>query len=626
MASELIRPQRPGSDQTLDRTALLAYGLLTVAAWMLLHLYWGIAHDGVIYTMEALGHLRPDLYADDIFQRYGSQDRFTVFGQVYGWFIREFGLAASGSVLTACSHALFFASAWILVRSLLPTRMALLSLAIMVSLELPYGSARVFHLVEDFVSPRMASEALVLLAIWAAINARDVLSVALLILAAAWHPLIAAAGVAWLLWIRVTMPYPKVAAVAIMAAVALMIVAVHTPLAPLIRMDDAWYAIARQAQYLLITNWGQVDLTTAALPLTTLVAAIVFPWSEATRRLASAALAIGIAGVALAAVGGDWLHLTIILQGQPWRWMWLSNAMAILLIPAVIARLWQADRLGRATLAALLAAYAFPDVVFGAEICLLVLGMVWLTRSKVVRTDARQQTLILAGTIILALFGLVWDAVNRPIVQKIPFMVFHGLPVATLLRSYAHGSLFPALLIGLGWLLIFQSRRALIVRLWLVGAVIACASLVPAVAARWTTDDFSKPIYDAFAPWRDRIAPGAAILANANPLFSWVLLERPSYVSQPQGVSVLFSRAAALEMRRRAVSVAPFLANAGSRFLIGDIAIPDAPVTLESICAHTDVRYIVTSNDLAAIAIAVLPRKMPPPYRGLKLYACDASE
>jgi hypothetical protein len=242
-----------------------------------------------------------------------------------------------------------------------------------------------------------------------------------------------------------------------------------------------------------------------------------------------------------------------------------------------------------------------------------------------VRTDSRQQRLILGGSIALAIGGLVWDAFNRPLFEKMPFMAFHSLPVITQLRSYAHDSLFPVLLMGILWLLIFQSVRALNVRLLLVGSALACGSLVPAVIARWTVDDYPQSIYAAFAPWRQRIAPGADVLASASPLFSWVMLERPSYLSQPQTATTLFSRGAALEMRRRAVSVAPFLAHEGSRILIRDIAIPNTVPTLASICARTDVRYIVTYGDLKADPIGVLPRNIPPPYLGLKLYECDAS-
>ena len=57
--------------------------LVLVALWVLAHPYGGLRHDGLLYAGQAMAHLRPDVFGRDLFFAYGSQDDYTIFGQVY---------------------------------------------------------------------------------------------------------------------------------------------------------------------------------------------------------------------------------------------------------------------------------------------------------------------------------------------------------------------------------------------------------------------------------------------------------------------------------------------------------------------------------------------------------------
>ncbi len=54
-------------------------GLLCVGIWCLSHGYQGLFHDAGLYALQALAHRYPDFLSRDVFLRFGSQDRFTVF-------------------------------------------------------------------------------------------------------------------------------------------------------------------------------------------------------------------------------------------------------------------------------------------------------------------------------------------------------------------------------------------------------------------------------------------------------------------------------------------------------------------------------------------------------------------
>jgi len=69
-----------GSSRTLQIVHTAAWRLLLIGAlWLSTHRYFGIVHDGRLYTVQALRALDPARWTDDLYFRFGSQDAFTVF-------------------------------------------------------------------------------------------------------------------------------------------------------------------------------------------------------------------------------------------------------------------------------------------------------------------------------------------------------------------------------------------------------------------------------------------------------------------------------------------------------------------------------------------------------------------
>src|ERR1700694_3272409 len=82
---------------TLEVTVLL---LLCVIAWALSHGYRGIFHDAGLYTLQALARLAPAALGQDVFLRFGSQDRYTIFSPIYADFRRPKGMGAAAATLS----------------------------------------------------------------------------------------------------------------------------------------------------------------------------------------------------------------------------------------------------------------------------------------------------------------------------------------------------------------------------------------------------------------------------------------------------------------------------------------------------------------------------------------------
>jgi hypothetical protein len=71
------------SPDPLPRLGYAVLALFCAATWALSHSYRGIFHDAGLYTLQALAHLDPGYLGQDVFLRFGSQDRFTIFGALY---------------------------------------------------------------------------------------------------------------------------------------------------------------------------------------------------------------------------------------------------------------------------------------------------------------------------------------------------------------------------------------------------------------------------------------------------------------------------------------------------------------------------------------------------------------
>jgi hypothetical protein len=65
-----------GPHSALEITVLLLH---CVIAWALSHGYRGLFHDAGLYTLQALARLTATSLGHDLFLRFGSQDRYTIF-------------------------------------------------------------------------------------------------------------------------------------------------------------------------------------------------------------------------------------------------------------------------------------------------------------------------------------------------------------------------------------------------------------------------------------------------------------------------------------------------------------------------------------------------------------------
>ena len=168
--------------------------LILISMWMLNHPYKGIFHDSKLYTLQALSHIEPEIFRNDLFLRNDSQDNYTVFSPLYAYLIKLTNVSAANIILFIIGHILWFFSAYLIAGLLNKGPLKFIALALAVAMPSYYGAKFIFSYGEPFLTPRIFSEAFVLFSIFFALKNRFILCAILLVMGFLMHPIVALSG------------------------------------------------------------------------------------------------------------------------------------------------------------------------------------------------------------------------------------------------------------------------------------------------------------------------------------------------------------------------------------------------------------------------------------------------
>ena len=609
----------------IARRGLALFVLMSswVLTWALAHGYDGLRHDGRLYTLQALAHLHPQTLSHDVFLELGSQDHYTVFSPIYAATMAWLGTEPAAALLTLISQLAFLVSAWILARRTLATAtLALLGLTVLLAIPGTYGSDRIFHYLETIVTPRMPAEALVLCGLAAALSARGGLAVLLCALAALLHPVMAAAGFAALAFLYVGIPRPRQGAIAGAVALVVLATAAHLlPFGPFSRFDSEWLELVRlRSPNLFLASWKFDDWERVIVVFATLAVGMGTLPEGRARTLCLVALLTGLGGLALNFIAVDQLELVRFTQLQPWRWMWLATAAAALLLPAVTLAGWRNGWSGKAAVFLIVAAWVFDtdplalQVALGAVVCALVARRLPQNAARLVFGGA-------CGILLIAVAArLAWNSVFLDAYYYDPRFPEWLRKAA----GFTHdGSVSVAMaMLALGLSSHPRGTPALVLLAAL--STTACVGVLPYTWNRWTTQQFPPSLVAQFRPWRALIPPGTNVFWPESPLEASLLLERPDYLSAAQTTGLVFSRPAAMELRRRAFALGGV--TTPTRFLqfsSTGIGLGPTPEQLQRACQTGEFPFLVTGAHLDWRPAAELPASAWHSSGGLRLYRCS---
>jgi hypothetical protein len=599
------------------RLAGAALSLCIFATWMLQYPYAGISfNDSSLYTLQALARIHPDTVRNDIFLRFGSQDHYTFFSPIFASAIRLLDLEPAAALLTLLGQGVFLACAWLLARRVMPRGYALLAMALLVALPSSYGVGNFFSYIESFLTPRQVAEALVLAGLAMLTARRFWLSGICALAAALLHPIMAFSGIVMALSLQVAVPRPKLALVAgaTLSAV-LLIPIVVVPTAPFAPFDTTWLQlITDYTSYLFPTQWPLEDWGRVSVPAAVLVTGILTAADPLVRRLCRAALITGACGLGVTLVYCDGLHSVIFTQMQPWRWLWLMEVMAVLLLPVIGRDCWRSGVAGRPAVVLLASAWVLRD--FPATLCVSVLVIVSLLIGSRL-TEPRSARLILQGSVALLVVAIVIDLTSK---------------LSSPVEAWTRDGLFcSAILISAWWWMQTRNSPTNAIAL-LVAATLLCACLAPTTWRSWTDYRYTPALRAAFAAWREKIPAQAQVLWPGTPVGAWYLLERPSYYSIHQVAGNIFSRPKAVEIHRRAQLLQRALNAQGHDSPPGPHPAGPANIPVNAdklsapgfalVCSDPELGYVVSWSALGPVQLAPVAPNQNKPRSQLRLNSC----
>ncbi len=497
---------------------------LTVALlWELRHQYVGLRYDAQLYALQALARLHPGL-ANDLALQGGSQDHYTIFAPIYAWFVARLDIRTAALALWILWTCGFLVAAWYTVRNFATREMAFACVAVLGLTVGSYGAAAVFRYDENYFTARIVAEALILAAIAIHQSVRGalrraesrVLAIAIAMGAILIHPLMALPG--FLMLLCLTVP-TRVAVQAALAGVAgtLCFALVPVLLPGVYRfikiMDPAWLEVVRErSQFLFLSYWSVGDWELNARPFLSLAVTLAVLEDPRARKLGIAAVLVGAAGLVVALIAGTVGPVAILVQGQAWRWVWITTLFSVLLIVPTAVRLWREASCGPVCALLLVAAWTLSPG--GGVTCLAGIALLWLLRAPLSHTVVGRWP--------------PWTSFQ----PRIPRVVFN-LPVLGVLRAA-------------------RSRAA--------PGILGClVATLPASVSQGYRLGSPEEIQE-FAGWRRVIPPGSTVYvpsAKDSGGFTWLTLGRPAYLSTDQSAGVVFSRDTAIEVVRRSETLLP---------------------------------------------------------------------
>ena len=536
----------------------MALLITLLCVWSLIYEYRGLVYDAQIYAIEALAKLRPSL-AGDLFLQNVSQDQFTIFPRFYAWVIEIVGLRSAALLMTIVFTIWILSASWDLIATLANSDLAWLAIFMLVILEGYYGAFGVFYISEPFLTARLPAEALVATSLACYVRGQERVAFGVAFAAFLVHPLMALPGSLIIICMRLPPRAIVLAASLVIAVVLAAAIAANTlPSAARILavMDVPWINVVRErSQFLFMQLWRVNDWALNARALLSLVFAMMVFRAGRAHNLAFVALAVGATGIAIAVIASLIGPVALLMQGQPWRWPWISTLLGILLLPPIAYGAWRADRFGSVCSSLLIAGWLLP-VEAGAA-CVSFALVVWTVRSKIPAAWTKYAQPA-AAIIVLALVS--WSLMNSwtSVAKMAPVPPGESF-VAACARAVFTSKLWCVLLVGAAWWAI-KSSRGILAPIAISALLGASASTVIFHSSIHVRPYGSQSDMREFSEWRDRIPPGSNVFVTNgydSGSFVWFTLQRNNYLSPGQSAGVVFSRVTALEVQRRSEVLLP---------------------------------------------------------------------
>ncbi len=566
--ADILRRSTSSPSHRADLAEMLVFlALATATLWLFNRPYAGIWHDSIVYSLLAARHLNPENFVRELFFVFGSQDDFNLYTPVFAHLVSLCGLDLASRLVVLLGGFLWCAAfavlGWVFFGFSLPMRWVTLFAA---TLSLSYSpNAVTFILNESFATARVLAMPLALLGIAADLNGRRYWGLGLTLLASALHPLL---GV-WALLAVACRRWPPVFLISGAGGVFVLIFVVGPLLgwSALQPMAEDWAQLVRHSSKdVFLAQSDDLKLSRAlfwifALCLGARLGQLRFQAFYQYLALMTASAYL------LSLLCSYYSPVTLVMQAQPWRVLWLAICMGIF---ALLDVAWRYARLGMTAVLVLavsaLLIYALEDY---AMFLIVPAGILLMSKSaEKLRACAfedagRQQ-------VLMALVAAVLVAMLLP--KYLLDLSMLGLQFPLRWADRAH-EFFGGVIgggMGLGvlaWAIIAGIRRARRFAILLVVPALAFA------VSEW--DVRSKRIRamesgylvqgGAAHPFAKYIEQGDVLAWPGQEQTVWFVLRAAHYASGKQGIGAVFSqeKTHVVKTRLERLAAASMLGEAG---------------------------------------------------------------
>ncbi len=323
--------------------------------------YRGIIQDPQLYIARAVADLDPSGVGRDLMFVHDGQFGFSLFRVVARAMVALWGPAITGEVLAVVAALAWFFAARALARQVAGGGAVWVVVIFAVLLPNAYGAPYPFGFAELKAIPRPFAEAFVLAGLAALAARRDVVCLCCLGAAALLHPIMALAGFGVFVAVRGLQDKRWLWFCAGAGTLSILGGALGLPL-----MDRLFTAIDPSLQslnesrnaFLFPSLWPIESFPPLIVQTATIAIAANLQQGRA-RRILAAIVVVGLGGIAIAAIFGDWLSSLLVVQVQPWRTAWLMAAAGAMALGVCAVELWRRGPSGRMVLALLVLCWSF---------------------------------------------------------------------------------------------------------------------------------------------------------------------------------------------------------------------------------------------------------------------------
>jgi hypothetical protein len=509
--------------------------------------YLGVFQDPQIYIGRAVADLDPSGVGSDLMFLQDGQFGFSLFRFAADALLWCFGLATAAKTLAILAAFAWFFGARALARQLASGATVWVVVIFAALLPNAYGAPYPFGFAELIAIPRPFAEALVLAALAALAARRDVVCLGCLVGAALLNPIMALAGFGVFVVVLGLEDKRWFWFCALAGTLLILVGALGLPLLDrLFTVIDPSLKSLNESRnpFLFPTLWPAESFPPLIVQATTLALAAHLRQGR-SRWILAATIVVGLGGIALALVFGDWLSSLLIVQAQPWRTVWLMAAAGAMALGVCAVELWQRGPSGRMVLALLVVCWSF-NTALGVTGPAAILALCFhfgakrftpLLKPQYVRA-AWILTVVLAAIWNLRLFAHLWEvAVAAP-------TGYDGFNFVWIRKIFA----FPLCALAVFFAVVTQR----------MGRPVQEACVVLLLGAFLCLWDRRLP--------DERLMAGSRVPPNIMRLIdqrqgellwvggqseAWFILGRPQWATPLQGIPIIFSSALAAEWQKR---------------------------------------------------------------------------